>query len=100
MENKKWNDGLDQGQPCKHKYFKLKNMREGGVFVRGKKQPFLMHHKFCIVDDSLLINGSFNWTGTAVMGNNENVVITSNTKVVSSFVKEFDKLWSKHAPGS
>ena len=73
-------------------------MREGGVFVRGKKQPFLMHHKFCIVDSDLLINGSFNWTETAVMGNNENVVISNNTKVVSCFVKEFEKLWSKHAP--
>jgi len=76
----------------------LRNMREGGVFVRGRKQPFLMHHKFAIIDSKLLINGSFNWTGTAVMGNNENVVITNNKNVVNSFNKEYNKLWLKHAP--
>ena len=45
----------------------------------------------------LLINGSFNWTGSAVMGNNENVVITNNTKIVRKFCIEFDRLWEAHS---
>ena len=76
----------------------LRNLRAGGVFVRGRKQPFLMHHKFAIIDSKLVINGSFNWTGTAVLGNNENVVITNQRRVVEPFVREYSRLWEAHAP--
>jgi cardiolipin hydrolase len=47
------------------------------------------------VDSVLLINGSFNWTSTAVMGNNENVVVTNNPTIVDKFIAEFDKLWQQ-----
>ena len=67
-----------------------------GVPVRGRKQEHHMHHKFVIIDSSILLNGSFNWTQTAVTGNNENVIITSNKHVVAEFVNEFSKLWKIH----
>ena len=38
------------------------------------------------MDSSLLINGSFNWTSSAVMGNNENVVVTNHPHIVEMFV--------------
>ena len=47
------------------------------------------------MDSSLLINGSFNWTSSAVMGNNENVVVTNNPHIVAKFVGEFSKLWQQ-----
>ena len=46
-----------------------------------------MHHKFIIVDDELLLNGSFNWTVTAVKSNNENIVATSDPDLIQSFLK-------------
>uniref|UniRef100_A0A8C6TDR9 small monomeric GTPase n=1 Tax=Neogobius melanostomus TaxID=47308 RepID=A0A8C6TDR9_9GOBI len=36
-----------------------------------------MHHKFAVVDGNLLITGSLNWTLTAVQGNMENLIITT-----------------------
>ena len=45
------------------------------------------------MDSSLLINGSFNWTSSAVMGNNENVVVTNHPHIVDMFVGEFNQLW-------
>lgn len=57
-----------------------------------------MHHKFAIVDGSVLINGSFNWTRSAVITNRENVVIASGCPVLASrFLDEFDKMWSEYA---
>ena len=57
-----------------------------------------MHHKFALIDQSILITGSFNWTMQALMGNNENIIITSEPKVVNPFVEEFGNLWEKFDP--
>ena len=52
-----------------------------------------MHHKFAIADTDLLLTGSYNWTRSASTENNENVVVSNNARLVSSFQKEFDRLW-------
>nr|KAG5713774.1 hypothetical protein BaRGS_024401 [Batillaria attramentaria] len=57
-----------------------------------------MHHKFVVVDDQLLINGSFNWTRNAITGNQENVIVTNHTRVVGAFKAEFEKLWEQFDP--
>jgi hypothetical protein len=52
-----------------------------------------MHNKFCIIDRSLLINGSYNWTYFAEEKNRENIlVIESEMEVVNSFYEEFKRL--------
>ena len=93
----------------------VKKFLEAGAFVRSswklgssksktsgdngtKNGDYLMHHKFALIDQSILITGSFNWTMQALMGNNENIIITSEAKIVSPFVKEFENLWNKFDP--
>ncbi len=44
--------------------------------------PFFMHHKFAVLDGTLLLNGSFNWTKNASQNNNENIMITNNPYVL------------------
>lgn len=43
--------------------------------------------------DGVLMNGSFNWTWGAVVGNNENVVITNEPELVWHFAGEFENMW-------
>lgn len=57
-----------------------------------------MHHKFAIVDGSLLVNGSFNWTRNAILGNNENVQLVYDTNMVQTYKTEFEKLWRVFDP--
>ena len=71
-----------------------------GAFVRMKKSDYLMHHKFAIVDDNILITGSFNWTMQAAMGNHENLVVTSEPNLVRPYVNHFEELWQEFAPQS
>lgn len=52
-----------------------------------------MHHKFAVIDDTLLINGSLNWTQRAVLRNHENIMITSSKLFISQFLEEFENLW-------
>ncbi len=52
-----------------------------------------MHNKFCIIDEKILINGSYNWTYYAEDKNRENIIIIENEDdVIKSFVDEFNRL--------
>lgn len=53
----------------------------------------LMHHKLAIVDDSILLNGSGNWSGSGFFNNFENYVRWEHTEVVSPFVALYERLW-------
>lgn len=59
-----------------------------------------MHHKFVIIDKETVMNGSFNWTRSAITANNENVLITNNPEVVKPYMEEFEKLWRYFEPNS
>lgn len=72
--------------------------RQKGAFVRMKKSDYLMHHKFAIIDGQEVLTGSFNWTMQAVMGNQENVVISDDPDLVDAFAKHFEKMWTEYAP--
>jgi len=74
----------------------VSRLREAGVRVVSRKQSGLMHHKFAVVDGRVVITGSFNWTSQAIYNNNENVIISSNKKLVEPFVVEFEKLWEEN----
>ena len=43
-----------------------------------------MHHKFCIVDASLILTGSYNFTHAAATRNAENILVTSATDAVEA----------------
>ena len=52
-----------------------------------------MHHKFAIFDKKLLNNGSFNWTRSASMKNEENIMVLHEPSLIGSFVSSFEELW-------
>ena len=66
---------------------------EAGIQLQVDRTPYHMHHKFAVVDRSLLLNGSYNWTRGAAESNEENFIITDDKKLVSAFSKAFEKLW-------
>lgn len=63
-----------------------------GAKIRCSKD--LMHNKFCIIDDAVVINGSYNWTNNANLNNHENITISyDEDKIVNSFSREFERLF-------
>lgn len=54
---------------------------------------FHMHHKFAIIDNAVVITGSFNWTSQAVKYNQENILFLENTEIAKEYLTEYDKLW-------
>ena len=56
--------------------------------------PHLLHHKFVIIDDDLLITGSYNWTRFSGK-NYENMVVIKDEEIIEQFSNEFDELVEK-----
>jgi hypothetical protein len=61
--------------------------------------PSIMHHKFCLIDDETIFNGSYNWTYYAEMRNDENCMLfKGKPNLIKEFKTEFAKL--KHKLGN
>lgn len=52
----------------------------------------IMHNKFCVIDKSTVITGSYNWSHRA-NNNHENItIIRSNEKMANDFMNEFQRI--------
>lgn len=60
--------------------------------VKARLSNSLMHNKFCIIDDELLITGSFNWSRAAKNNFEHIIVIKNDYKLVKKFLHEFEDL--------
>uniref|UniRef100_UPI00398F2491 mitochondrial cardiolipin hydrolase n=1 Tax=Pristiophorus japonicus TaxID=55135 RepID=UPI00398F2491 len=72
--------------------------RKAGIEVRHDQDTSYMHHKFALIDGSVLVTGSLNWSAQGIFGNKENVIIIKNTDIVKAFVQEFEQLWNEYDP--
>ena len=54
-----------------------------------------MHHKFCVIDNRVVMTGSFNWTRSASDRNYENIMITSQKACVKQYHTYFQRMWTK-----
>eukprot|EP00929_Paragymnodinium_shiwhaense_P004249 TRINITY_DN105035_c0_g1_i1.p1 TRINITY_DN105035_c0_g1~~TRINITY_DN105035_c0_g1_i1.p1 ORF type:complete len:531 (-),score=132.86 TRINITY_DN105035_c0_g1_i1:102-1694(-) len=75
----------------------VREFSEKGIEVRMNTTPYHMHHKFCLLDGKVLVNGSFNWTQGACENNSENVMITNDEAFVGEFRLHFESLWRECA---
>merc|ERR1712039_971816 len=61
-------------------------LNEVGIPVKkGKRGGAKVNHKFCVVDNTVICTGSFNWTQAAENKNQENFIILRNRQVAEKF---------------
>jgi hypothetical protein len=64
----------------------------------GNGEKELMHNKFCVIDYSTVITGSYNWSYKAE-NNFENVIINyDDTALAEQFISEFNQIRKKFYP--
>lgn len=83
---------LDEEQPH-YEYTKSKFLENKGVNIRLISGSGIMHNKFCIIDDYITITGSYNWTVSADLKNDENVLIIKSRELARIYREQFDKFW-------
>ena len=60
------------------------------VKVDGNK--YTMHHKVIVIDDSIVVTGSFNYTKSADTENDDNVLVIYDPAVAKQYLAEFDRI--------
>lgn len=55
----------------------------------------IMHNKYMIIDGSVLVTGSYNWSAAAEDSNFENAVFIQGSATIQEFVDDFNKIWGK-----
>lgn len=73
----------------------LKTLWCAGLPVRQDGNASFLHHKVIIVDDSIVVTGSLNFSANADGVNEENVVILDNAEIAALYLQEFEALWGQ-----
>lgn len=59
---------------------------------RGKGSK--LHHKFAILDNSVVLAGSYNWTMESEKDNYDFLLILGDPQLALAYQREFDRLWT------
>jgi len=86
---------LDKDQK-EAKYSKSRYLAKHGIAIRYSDNPYIMHHKFCVIDNEVVITGSYNWTASAGERNNENLLVIRDPPLANRYEQEFNRLWNEH----
>lgn len=62
------------------------------TFIKDlNKNYYLMHNKFCVIDNNIVITGSYNWTKNANT-NDENISVISDKIIAEHYSHEFRRI--------
>lgn len=67
-------------------------LRANGVDVREDGNCYIMHHKVMIIDDEVVITGSYNFTDNAENANDENLAIIRDATITRFFLHEYVRI--------
>lgn len=70
-------------------------LQKAGIDILPDGNPYVMHHKVIIIDEAIVITGSFNFTGGAAKNNDENLVIIHSPEVAALYKAEFDRVYAR-----
>jgi len=89
---------LDKSQ-IESSYSVSRLLVQKGIKVRMSTNNYIMHNKFAIIDNRLLLTGSYNWTFSANNRNDENLMVIDDPEIIEIFQNQFVNLWAnKYSP--
>ena len=68
---------------------------QAGLDVYRDSNPGQMHHKVMIIDESIVIFGSYNFTNSAETRNDENLLVIYNEDIAAQFMAEFKRIYGQ-----
>jgi phosphatidylserine/phosphatidylglycerophosphate/cardiolipin synthase-like enzyme len=90
---------MDHGQVKTNQGTEYDPFQQAGLDVRLDGNSIgLMHHKVIIIDKKIVITGSYNFTNSAELSNDENMIVISNPQIAASYLDEFQKIFNQAQP--
>ncbi len=83
----------DQIQPNRGTEFD--RLHQAGINVRRDGNKGLMHHKVLIIDRSVVVTGSYNFTRSADERNDENLLIFFSPEIAQLYLDEFWRIYQQ-----
>jgi len=83
---------LDRSQ-VEAKYSSSRLFVEKNIEVRISSNNYIMHNKFAVIDGKIVITGSYNWTASASIRNDENLLVIDDEEVIKRYESQFQNLW-------
>ncbi len=69
--------------------------RQAGIDVWPDGNPYAMHHKVIIIDQAIVITGSYNFSSSAANQNDENVLILHSAEIAGQYREEFERVYEQ-----
>ncbi len=88
---------LDRSQAAS-RYSQARYLVEQGLAVRISSNPNIMHNKFAVVDERVVLTGSYNWTTGAWRDNDENLLRIDRPEIAERYRQRFAELWEQWDP--
>ena len=82
---------FEKGQ--RSRYTRYDYLKKAGAEVRWDSNRYSMHHKVIIVDRSVVITGSYNFSKNANTRNDENCLIIHSKETAEAFLEEFERVY-------
>ena len=87
---------MDDGQEKSTKVTEYDPFKQAGLDVRlDGNLDGLMHDKVIIIDQKIVITGSYNFTAAAETTNDENLVIIFSPQVAAKYMQEFQRVYDQ-----
>jgi phosphatidylserine/phosphatidylglycerophosphate/cardiolipin synthase-like enzyme len=89
---------MDQEQAVSNLGTELTAFRSSGLDVRLDGNPGQMHEKVMIIDQQVVVLGSYNFSRSASETNDENVLVIFSRAIAEQAVREFERVYALATP--
>ncbi len=72
--------------------------RSAGLDVQLDGNPGEMHHKVMIIDNQIVVMGSYNFTASADQTNDENLIVIYDASIAGQYTEEFQRVYALTKP--
>ena len=86
---------MEESQAMTNQGTEFDALTQAGLPVYLDGNSGQMHHKVIIIDDQIVITGSYNFSSSAERTNDENVVIFFNSQIAAQYTSEFQRVFAE-----